>query len=103
MGPLKCEGVAQRKRQEQFKKESKNRFISLSLEDDAEEMRVICSVEGKADLCGMLFHVTDVNKILASVGRITEAGNTVAFGPKEHDNYIENLTTGKKILMKKKR
>ena len=44
--------------------------------------------------------VTDVDKVLASVSRLTDAGNRVVF-EKEY-GYIENKKTGKKIDLERK-
>jgi len=48
------------------------------------------------------FQVSDVQKPLVSVRRITERGNKVHFGPEVEDNFIENPTTGVKIMMVRK-
>jgi hypothetical protein len=50
----------------------------------------------------LTFQVSDVQKPLAAVRRIAEKGNTVQFGPRPEDNYIENKTTGRRIMMVKK-
>ena len=49
----------------------------------------------------MTFQITDVNKVLASVRRICEAGNTVVFD--EEGSYILNKKSGKKTWMRKER
>jgi hypothetical protein len=46
------------------------------------------------------FQVAEVKKPLVAVKRIVEKGNYVKFGPKEEDNYIENLATGDKMQLK---
>ena len=45
------------------------------------------------------FQVSDVQKPLAAVWRIAEKGNIVQFGPREEDNFIMNVESGKKINM----
>jgi hypothetical protein len=50
----------------------------------------------------LTFQVSDVKKPLAAVRRIAEKGNTVQFGPKAEDNFIMNVSTGRKIMMIKK-
>ena len=40
---------------------------------------------------GLGFHVSDVQKPLATVWRIAEKGNVVQFGPRPEDNFIKNL------------
>ena len=49
----------------------------------------------------MTFQVADVQKPLASVHRMVEKGNKVAFGFGPRDNFIENNKTGDKIFMRK--
>jgi hypothetical protein len=51
----------------------------------------------------MNFHVTDVKKPLGAVCRIAEKGNYVCFGPESKDNYIMNIGTNEKIMMKRER
>ena len=48
---------------------------------------------------GMTFQVTEVRKPLAAVWRLTEKGNVVQFGPEEHQNFVLNLQTNKKIRL----
>ena len=50
-------------------------------------------------IMGMKFQVTEVKKALAAVWRLTEKGNIVQFGPLDHQNYVLNLATQKKIRM----
>ena len=42
-------------------------------------------------------------RALAAVCRITECGNKVCFGPKPEDNYILNVATNERILLKRER
>ena len=51
---------------------------------------------------GMEFQVSDVRKPLAAVWRIAEKGNVVQFGPRDGDNYIQNINSGEKIWLKRK-
>ena len=53
--------------------------------------------------CSMEFHVTEAKRMLASVSRITKAGNVVWFGEGEKESFIMNIKTGKKMYMKKER
>ena len=48
---------------------------------------------------GMNFQVTEVRKPLAAVWRLTEKGNVVQFGPQDHQNFVLNLRTQKKIQL----
>ena len=48
------------------------------------------------------FQVSDVKKPLAAVWRIAEKGNKVQFGPNEEDNFIVNVATGNKVMMKRR-
>jgi hypothetical protein len=59
--------------------------------------------EGKVGLCGLNFNVADVKKPLAAVSAIEEAGNKVVFGSGKRGNYIENIKTGGRIILQKKR
>jgi hypothetical protein len=57
---------------------------------------------GESAVMSLTFQVSDVQKPLAAVRRISEKGNKVVFGPKAEDNYIENVATGKRVQMVKK-
>ena len=60
----------------------------------------ICVVEEKKVNLGLCFQVCNVKKALIAVKRICEKGNQVSFGPKDEDNYIQNISTGDKIMMR---
>ena len=51
--------------------------------------------------CGMVFHLTDAKRMLASVDKIVEAGHKVTFAKKASECFIEHLATGQKIYMQK--
>ena len=51
---------------------------------------------------GLDFQASDVRKPLAAVWRIAEKGNVVRFGPRDEDNYIQNVETGEKQMMRRK-
>ena len=53
-------------------------------------------------ILGMDFQVSDVQKPLAAVWRVADAGNIVQFGPKAEDNFVKSVKTGEKMMMKKK-
>jgi hypothetical protein len=55
------------------------------------------SLDGKK--CGMVFHLTNAKRMLASAERIAAAGNYIAIGPSENDNYIQNVKTKRKIKL----
>jgi hypothetical protein len=55
---------------------------------------------GESAIMSLTFQVSDVQKPLAAVRRITEKGNKVVFGPE--GSFIENTTTGRRIQMTKK-
>ena len=57
-------------------------------------------VEGKA---GMKFLMTDVQKPLAAVSAIVEAGNEVVFKQGANDSFILNPKTGEKVRLKRER
>ena len=68
------------------------------------ESQLIAAVEkSDASVCEMIFHLTDAKRMLASVDRISSAGNKVEFGPVPEDCFLQNIQTGKKIFMKKSR
>ena len=46
--------------------------------------------------------MSDVQKPLAAVWRIAEKGNIMQFGPRDEDNFIKNVESGKKIHMVRK-
>ena len=48
------------------------------------------------------FEVTDLKKPLLSVKRVCEKGNTVHFGPREEDNYIQNVASGECIRLQRR-
>ena len=58
-------------------------------------------VTDTGDLIKMTFQITDVNKPLASVGRITSKKNKVVLD--DEDSYILHKPTGKKIKLYKKK
>ena len=51
----------------------------------------------------LCFQVAAVKKPLVAVVRICEKGNKVCLGPDEKDNYIQNVSSGSKIYMRKQR
>ena len=63
----------------------------------------VLSVENATGGCSMEFHMTDAKRMLASVSRITKAGNIVRFGEKGHESYIMNIKTKRKMFLKKER
>jgi hypothetical protein len=77
-------------------------------EDDADNCKLwlaneifIGSVDGvNKDVCAMNFHLTRSKRILASVAKITEAGNDVKFGKGPGNSYIQSVKTGRKIPLK---
>ena len=50
----------------------------------------------------MTFQVTDVKKPLLAVSRLCERGNLVQFGPRPEDNFIQSVSTGDKILLRRR-
>ena len=55
----------------------------------------------EGEKASMTFQMADINKPLASVRRMCEAGNRVVFD--EEGSYIENKKTGRKTGMQKER
>jgi hypothetical protein len=58
--------------------------------------------EAEGDVMSLGFQVSDVSKPLLAVWRIAEKGNRIQFGPEEKDNFIENVRSGKRVMMKRK-
>ena len=54
---------------------------------------------GRGPEMSLGFHVSDVQKPLAAIWRIEDKGNLVQFGPNSEDNFIQNVTTKRKIPM----
>ena len=52
---------------------------------------------------GLPFQACDVKRPLAAVWRICEKGNIVQFGPREADNFIQNVKSQEKIMLQKER
>jgi len=87
-------------------KGKKRAWKKLILEDmrETSDEKWIQPVEGEnkqgdKKCMGLTFQVADVKKPLVAVKRITEKGNWVVFGPGKEDNYIENKSTGDKMLL----
>ena len=57
--------------------------------------------QGNHHLSQMKFQISDVTKPLAAVTRIVEKGNIVQFGPEKEQCFIQNINTGRKILIEK--
>ena len=51
--------------------------------------------------CGMVFHMTDAKRMLASVDKIVAAGHKVNFAKDPEECYIEHVGTGEKIFMQR--
>ena len=60
----------------------------------------ICPVETKDIKMSLKFEVADVKKPSLAVKRICEKGNRVRFGPKDEDNFIQNISNGDKIMLR---
>jgi hypothetical protein len=52
---------------------------------------------------GMMFHVANVAKPLASAAKVCEAGNRIVMDPEPGKSYVENVLTGERMLLKKER
>ena len=50
----------------------------------------------------MTFQVTDVKKPLLAVSRLCERGNLVQFGPEPHQNFVQNVSTGVRLALKRR-
>ena len=56
---------------------------------------------GSKGVFGMEFQVSEEKKHLAAVWRIAEKGNRVCFGPGEKDNFVENISSGEKMFLRR--
>ena len=85
----------------------KNKFEALHREEEQDEedvgKRWILHAPMETKKCGMVFHMTDARRMLASVDKIVEAGNKVEFGAKKEDKFVMNVNTGKKIFLEKEK
>ena len=59
--------------------------------------------EAAGRTCGMIILVTDVKKPLAAVSSVVDEGNVVVFGPGPWGSFIQNVNTGEKIFMERKK
>ena len=66
-------------------------------------MMVTKASTGKERTIGLPFQVCNVQRPLAAVRRICEAGNIVQFGPEVKDNFIKNVATKEVIWLKQER
>jgi hypothetical protein len=60
------------------------------------------TADGGGGECDMNFHVTDTTKPLASAMAVTRMGNRVVLESGVGNSYIENIATGKRILLKER-
>ena len=64
-----------------------------------EEKLIAAATRAETAVCQMTFHLTDANKILASVNKMTDAGNEVVFNKTR--SFIKS-PAGKKAFLKKR-
>ena len=67
------------------------------------EKLVKFEMEGVKGKAGVKFLMTDVQKPLAAVSAIVEAGNEVVFRSGTNDSFIRNPKTGEKVQLKRER
>ena len=77
--------------------------VRTNNQEEEEGEVFVGSVDATSQFLGMTFQVAGVKKSLAAVSRICKAGNIVQFGEEESDCFIKNKTTGKKIMLQRKR
>ena len=63
--------------------------------------RVIVSAVTGQQLA-MNFQVTDVQKSLLAVSRLIEQGNIVQFDKRPGDSFIQNMSSGDKLLLERR-
>lgn len=72
-------------------------------QDQCENILHARSEEMKSErTCGMIFHMTEVKRMLASVDEIIETGRTVQLGKDPNECFVKNTTTGEEIYLEKK-
>ena len=76
---------------------------SVRLQNRFEVLGEVNTVDKKQETrkCGMVFHMTDARRMLASVDKIVAAGHRVTFAKEAKDCFIEHVETGDKIYMQK--
>jgi hypothetical protein len=86
----------------------KNKFETLTEIEEAtvedESKMMVGAIETQSEKTresGILFHVADVLKPLASAVRVVEAGNVVVMHPDDSKSFIMNLQTGEMMAMRK--
>jgi hypothetical protein len=103
-GAGKC--VWPRTRKEGGKVTKLQRNIRLSAAN-GQEMKVdgekVIKFETDGRRCAMKFLVTDTKKPLAAVSAIVDEGNVVVFGPGPWGSFIQNVTSGEKIFLQRKK
>ena len=76
-------------------------FEGVCCEKEDRDVVLIQPVEGKeAKMMSLGFQVASVKKPFIAVKRIVEKGNVVQFGKKDDDNFISNVETGDKMMLK---
>ena len=76
---------------------------SVRLQNRFEVLGEVNNVDKKQETrkCGMVFHMTDARRMLASVDKIVAAGHRVTFAKEAKDCFIEHVETGDKIYMQR--
>ena len=88
-------------------KESAN--ASMNIKNESKDLQEVSSQdiirmiggvnELEEDMCALQFHLTEATKMLASVSKITQAGNEVRFDDADGESFIRNKKTGRKIIL----
>lgn len=82
-----------------------NMFNELAVDEHEDEDIMIGSLSEEVTSwtrsSGIMFHVADVAKPLASAVKVVEAGNRVVMDPVPGQSYVENIATGERMLLKK--
>ena len=85
-----------------FQRIPRKRWSRIKRTNEDEEIWVQAIEDSKQEKMRMNlgFQVADVKKPLVAVKRIVEKGNLVQFGPKDEDNFIQNKSTGDKLILR---
>ena len=75
----------------------------MQLEVNEPTEKFIGNVEKGTQVMSMMFQAAGVKKALSAVSKICKAGNLVQVGDEPGDCYIKNKTTGKKVMLEKRR
>ena len=83
--------------------EKKVKLMAANCQEMPVEGEKVVKFEVDGKKCGMKFLVTDTKKPLAAVSSIVDEGNVVVFGPGPWGSLIQNVQSGEKIMMTRRK